>query len=83
MAGGLKVEDLKVSGSGTVGAPSDPLAALRWKASSSPAVKEIDGKLAELFKRRTAEEAAYQTERTTLDTQREAALKAAMRELVG
>lgn len=73
----------KVSAIATVGAPADPLAALRWRASSHESVKKIDAQIAALFKKLEVADEAFRAERAALDTQREAALKAAMRELVG
>jgi hypothetical protein len=83
MAGGLKVDKAKVSGTGTVGAGPDPLAALKWRANSHPAVQAVDAKLSALMQQHAAAQDAFDKERATLDAQRDEALKVAMREMVG
>lgn len=83
MSGQVGTPKLVVSGAGRVGAPADPLTALKWRANSHPAVQAVDAKINEWRARRDANDAALRAERVTLDAEREAAVKTAMREMVG
>lgn len=83
MSGILGTPKVIVGGTGRVGAPADPLTALKWRANSHPAVQAVDAKINEWRARRDANDAALRAERLVLDAERDAAVKIAMREMVG
>lgn len=75
MAGNLKVNAPKVSGSGRVGLPPTVINSLRWRANQHPTVVQIDTDIAAS---RSNPERVRE-----LKSARELAIAAAVRELVG
>jgi len=83
MAGNLKVNAPKVSGSGRVGLPPTVLNALRWAANSNPAVVKIDADIAAIRADPGFGTADSLRRVQELKAAREVAVAAAVRELVG